>query len=110
MDKNQMGKKINLARKGLGLTSEKLAEACYISPTYLRQIESGAKVPSLPVFVTICKKLRVSPSYLLSEVLADCDLQEKDMLIDLWQNATPKEIELMTAMIRSALDIIVNED
>ena len=106
MDRDQLGKKVNLARKERGLTSEKLAEACHINPTYLRQIESGTKVPSLPVFVTICRELRVSPSYLLSEVLADCDLLEMDMLLDLWQCATPKQIKLITAMIRSALDVV----
>ena len=95
-----------MARKERGLTSEKLAEACHINPAYLRQIESGAKIPSLPVFVTICKELRVSPSYLLPEVRADCDLQEMDMLINLWENATPKQIKLITAMIKSALEIV----
>ena len=55
MNKKQLGKKVNIARKDCGLTGEKLAEACHINPTYLRQIESGTKIPSLPVFVTICK-------------------------------------------------------
>lgn len=106
MNKKQLGKKVNMARKDCGLTSEKLAEACHINSTYLRQIESGAKIPSLPVFVTICKELRVSPSYLLSEVLVDCDVIEMDMLIDLWQRATPKQIKLITVMIKSALEIV----
>jgi len=106
MNKKQLGKKVNIARKDCGLTGEKLAEACRINPTYLRQIESGTKIPSLPVFVTICKELRVSPSYLLSEVLEDCDLIEMDMLIDLWQCATPRQIKLITAMIKSALAIV----
>lgn len=95
-----------MARKDRGLTSEKLAEACHINPTYLRQIESGAKIPSLPVFVTLCKELRVSPSYLLSEILVDCDLIEMDTLIDLWQCATPKQLKLITAMLRSALEVV----
>ena len=106
MNKKQLGKEVNIARKDCGLTGEKLAEACHINPTYLRQIESGTKIPSLPVFVTICKELRVSPSYLLSEVLEDCDLIEMDMLIDLWQCATPRQIKLITAMIKSALAIV----
>ena len=47
MDKTLLGKRINTARKERGLTSERLSEACGINATYLRQIESGAKVPSL---------------------------------------------------------------
>lgn len=55
MDKTLLGKRINTARKERGLTSERLSEACGINATYLRQIESGAKVPSLQVFVLLCQ-------------------------------------------------------
>ena len=104
MDKKLLGKKINLARKDIGLTSEKLSEMCNINATYLRQIESGAKMPSLPVFVSLCENLKVSPSYLLAEILPNSESQEMDILFELWKAATPKQIKLITAMIRSALD------
>ena len=104
MDKKLLGKKINLARKDRGLTSEKLSELCHLNATYIRQIEAGTKVPSLPVFVSLCKVLKVSPSYLLSEVLADCDIQEMDLMLELWQHASPSQIKMITAMVRSALD------
>ena len=104
MDKKLLGKKINLARKDIGLTSEKLSEMCNINATYLRQIESGAKMPSLPVFVSLCENLKVSPSYLLAEILPNPESQEMDILFELWKTATPKQIKLITSMIRSALD------
>ena len=104
MDKKLLGKRINLARKDIGLTSEKLSEACNINATYLRQIESGAKMPSLPVFVSLCENLKVSPSYLLAEILPNPESQEMDILFELWKTATPKQIKLITSMIRSALD------
>ncbi len=104
MDKKLLGKQINIARKDAGLTSEKLSEACHINATYLRQIESGAKVPSLPVFVSLCHELKVSPSYLLAEVLPDPEIREMDVLWELWQKATPKQIKMIASMIRSALD------
>ena len=104
MDKKLLGKKINLARKDIGLTSEKLSEMCNITATYLRQIESGAKIPSLPVFVSLCENLKVSPSYLLAEVLPNQEIQEMDILFELWKTATPNQIKLITSMIRSALD------
>ena len=63
MDKKLFGTRINKARKDRGLTAEKLAEACNINSTYLRQIEGGKKLPSLPVFATLCRELRVSPNY-----------------------------------------------
>ena len=104
MDKKLLGKRINLARKDIGLTSEKLSEMCNINATYLRQIESGAKMPSLPVFVSLCENLKVSPSYLLAEILPNQEIQEMDILFELWKTATPKQIKLITSMIRSALD------
>ena len=104
MDKKSLGRKINIARKDRGLTSEKLSELCSINATYLRQIESGAKTPSLPVFVSLCRELRVSPSYLLAEVLPDPEIQEMDALLQLWTSATPKQIKLISSMIRSVLD------
>lgn len=104
MDKKLLGQKINLARKDRGLTSEKLSEMCNINATYLRQIESGAKIPSLPVFITLCQALKVSPSYLLAEILPDPEIQEMDSLMQLWKTATPKQIKLINSMIRSALD------
>ena len=55
MDKKLFGTRINKARKDRGLTAEKLAEACNINSTYLRQIEGGKKLPSLPVFATLSK-------------------------------------------------------
>ena len=104
MDKKLLGKKINLSRKDIGLTSEKLSEMCNINATYLRQIESGAKMPSLPVFVSLCENLKVSPSYLLAEILPNSESQEMDLLFELWKTATPKQIKLITSMIRCALD------
>ena len=104
MDRKLLGRQINIARKDRGLTSEKLSEACNINATYLRQIESGAKMPSLPVFVTLCRELKVSPSYLLVEILPDTEIKEMDTLLELWQTATPKQIKMITSMVQSALD------
>ena len=104
MDKIQFGRKLNLARKDRGLTSERLSELCNLNATYVRQIEAGTKVPSLPVFVTFCKVLQVSPSYLLSETMEQGEGEEMDVLFDLWQKATPSQLRMITAMIRSALE------
>lgn len=104
MDKKLLGKQIKLARKDRGLTSEKLSEACNINATYLRQIESGSKVPSLPVFVSLCRELKTSPSFLLVEVLPDAEIMEMDMLLELWRTATPSQIKLINSMVKSALD------
>ncbi len=109
MDKKLLGKRINAARKDRGLTSEKLSELCDINATYLRQIESGAKLPSLPLFVCLCEKLRTSPSYLLAEQLSGDESTGIDALLELQRGATPGQLRLINAMITSALDVVRGE-
>lgn len=110
MENNSLGRKINIARKERGLTSEKLSELCNINATYLRQLESGSGMPSLPVFISICNELKVSPSYMLSEFLHDPEIQRMDELWEIWSTATPKQIKLISTMIHSALECVQEED
>ncbi len=103
MDKKLLGRRINATRKEHGWTSERLSEICNINATYLRQIESGAKTPSLQVFVALCEALKVSPTYLLADSLPGAESQDLDALLTLCRRATPKQLNMITAMIRSAL-------
>ena len=105
-EKKLLGKKLRQARKELGLTGEKLAELCHIDATYFRQIESGTKIPSLPVFVSLCRELKVSPAYLLSDLLPEPEIREMDAMWELWQKASPRQFRLISAMLRTALDHI----
>lgn len=63
----------------------------------MRQSEAGAKVPTLPVFVSLCQALRVSPNYLLPDLAPMQEQQDQDMdaLLTLWQTATPKQLRLL---------------
>lgn len=63
-------------------------------------------MPSLPVFVSICQELKVSPSYLLADILPDPEIRKMNIMVDLWQTATPKQIKIISSMIRSVLDNI----
>ena len=91
MNKAALGKRINMTRKKQGLTSEKLSELCNINATYLRQIEGGTKTPSLPVFVTICQQLQVSPHYLLSDDLAQVNGSDTEHLLQRLYAASPEQ-------------------
>ena len=73
MDRKAFGKRVSAARKAGGMTGEVLAERCHINVTYLRQIEGGTKIPSLPMFTKLCRELNVSPNYLLPELVAGRD-------------------------------------
>ena len=87
-----------------GRSADGRASICNINATYLRQIESGAKTPSLQVFVSLCDALHVSPTYLLADNLADATVTELDTLPELYRTATPAQLNLITAMVKSALE------
>jgi len=101
MDSRKLGNRIKTARKEKKLTSEKLAELCNLNATYLRQIESGLKVPSLPVFVVICEQLQVSPNFLLTDSLKIRDSGEK--IQQLLREATPGQTDMILSMIECAI-------
>lgn len=64
-----LGTRIHETRKKMGITSDKLSEMCGVGPVHIRKIESGAKVPSIQLFVRICNALHISPEYLLQDSL-----------------------------------------
>jgi len=103
LDRKSFGKRLNQVRKLRGLTSEKLSERCYLNATYIRQIEAGTKTPSLPIFVSLCKELKVSPSYLLACEFNSTEDGDMEILLELWQKASPSEINIITSIIESAL-------
>ena len=103
MNKMALGKRLRQARKHKGLTSEKLSELCSINATYLRQIESGTKVPSLPVFVSLCRELGTHPDFLLMDSLPGIGLEDISELATLLQTATPSQMKIITAMLCGAL-------
>ena len=104
MDEKGLGKCINMARKERGYTADRLSELCSINATYLRQIEGGTKVPSLPVFINICNALKISPDYLLRDSLTDNDISRIRKLTELWESTPPGQQEVAAAMIQAVLE------
>ena len=109
MNKKAFGSRLRQARKDRGLTSEKLSELCNINATYLRQIEGGTKIPSLPVFVSLCQELKVHPDYLLMDSLPDIGLDLGRELAALQQTATPSQMKVIDAMLCVALRALQEE-
>lgn len=103
MKKNGLGRRINEVRRDRGLTAEKLSEMCSINATYLRQIEGGTKMPSLPVFIDICNALKISPDYILQDVLETNEISRIQELTLLWENTTPSQQEIAATMIHAVL-------
>ena len=104
METKGLGKRINMVRKDRGFTADRLSELCSINATYLRQIEGGTKVPSLPVFINICNALKISPDYLLRDALGDNEVSDIRELAELWESTSPSQQEIAAAMIRAVLE------
>ena len=104
MERKKLGKRINMVRKDWGFTADRLSELCHINATYLRQIEGGSKMPSLPVFIDLCNALRISPDYLLRDMLAENEVSRIRELAELWENTSPSQQEIAAAMIRAVLE------
>ena len=104
MGKNGLGKRINIARKARGLTADRLSEMCSINATYLRQIEGGTKMPSLPVFIDICKALNISPDYLLQDELAENEISTIREIEELWKTVSPEKQALVLTMTKAVLE------
>lgn len=64
-DQKEFGRRLKKARNNSNTTSVELGNACGVNPVYIRQIETGTKLPSVHLFVKICDSLQVSPAYFL---------------------------------------------
>lgn len=104
MEECNLGRRINEVRKARCLTADKLSELCNINATYLRQIEGGTKMPSLPVFIDICKALHISPDYLLQDEVGENEISCIHEIEMLWREAPPQKHELALAMIKAVLE------
>lgn len=102
MNKSDLGNRIRKTRKSCGLTADRLAEILNINPTFLRQIEGGRSLPSLPVFVSICNALKVSPDYLLVDSIEENEFSLCEDLFHIWRDSDPKQSALIADMIITA--------
>ena len=60
-----LGERINLLRKNLNITREKLAEKVDVSPRFLADVESGKVGVSLLTLKNLCIALSTTADYLL---------------------------------------------
>lgn len=104
VDAKILGARLNKIRKDRGISSDKLAELVDISPTHIRQIERGDRLPSLQVFVALVNTLGVPPSVLLLESLNKVDDSALNDFAKRMQNIEPKKFCVIERTLDSLLD------
>lgn len=68
-DPRGFGKRLQSARKALGITQEELAERLCVDRNHITRMERGIRVCSIDLLVEIAVLLDVSTDYLLSGVI-----------------------------------------
>jgi hypothetical protein len=58
---------------------------------------------SLDLFIAICNTLKISPNYLLQDILIDNEVSKMKELTELWKSIPPSQLEIVIAMIQAVL-------
>lgn len=66
----EIGKRIKIKRKELGITQEKLSELIDVCPSYISEIERGYSIPSLSTVCRISNVLDSSLDYIIFGITA----------------------------------------
>lgn len=105
MNRVEMGARIKEARLKSNLTQEQLAEKLGIGPTYICDIERGAKFPSFGLFINIVDVLNVSADYILRGEVESGKHYIYDDITKKLEHLTPKQrlgvMNLIDAYIKS---------
>ena len=85
-----MGQRISVQRKRLGLTQEEVAERADVSPQLISTVENGVRSIGSDKLYRISRVLNVSADYLMCG-----KVNEKDMflLCEKLQNASPEQLQ-----------------
>ena len=65
LDYQQIGQRIAVRRRALGLRQTQVCERCDINSNYLSNIERARSIPSLEVFMRLCAALDATPDEFL---------------------------------------------
>lgn len=78
-DLKEFGKRISNCRRLSDISQKQLAQMIHVSNNHLSNIENGKSAPSFLTFLSICKALSISPSYLIygTSITVDSIIVEK---------------------------------
>ena len=80
--RQNIGKKIKLARAKTNYTQEKLAEKLSLSTRYISQLERGIAFGSASTIVNLCKALNISSDFLFDDLIGNDSSSLNDLVDD----------------------------
>jgi transcriptional regulator with XRE-family HTH domain len=93
-------------RKKEGLSQMKLAEYCNTAPSYIGQIETGLRFPSLELVEKMADILRIEPYHFFKKRGGRNDTSDTENIFPLLPNSMKKQI---STQIKTQLDRSTNE-
>jgi len=94
IDYKIIGKRIQKARKSLGLTQEAFSEKIGVSTNYLSKVEGGHEKPNLELLGKISAAADVSLAELLTDVVEERQYLQKD-ITGILDSCSPEKIRLI---------------
>lgn len=111
IDKEEFGRRLKKVRQEAKLSSEQLAIACNVNPVFIRQIETGARLPSLSVFVKLCNNIPVSPAYLLgNEIKIEVTDYKWEEFMRIQCDMTPRAQQIVEDVLNSLISNLEEMD
>lgn len=107
MDRIAFGKRLQSIRKEKQLTAEILANKCNLNSVFIRQIEGGSKLPSVPTLVILSNQMSVSTDFLLSDSLKHDNQTEFEALLKSLRELTPKQRDIVITMVDTLVTKLV---
>ena len=104
MDKAVLGARIREQRKKYNLTLDKFSEMSGIGLVYLGEIERGAKMPSMKVFVKMLNALDISADILLRDELAAGKPYVLNEITERMKDLSPPQLKMVSDVVNAMLD------
>ena len=110
LDYKQVGLNIARRRKELHLKQVEVCEKADINDKYLSCIETARSIPSLEVFLRVCRALDTTPDHLLIGAVQCSDHSEMSVaLVDKFRGLSPDNQRLCLAFIDMLSDNFNND-
>ena len=104
MDYHEIGQRIALRRKALGLWQTEVCERCDINSNYLSNIERAVSIPSLEVFMRICTALDTTPDVLLLGTASRGDDGLRQEVMEMVKGLDRKKLTLAKSFLTWVLE------
>ena len=87
------------------ISQEELGKKVFVNNQHISRIEAGSVKPSLELLILIANALGISADDLLAENLTHTAFVEKNEVIHLLKNCSPREEEFLTRALAALKDL-----